>query len=82
MNGFLVTARFFMDDIPLRLLPTREDANAYVNGWDDDKFMVDRSDLDHAIDVQGSDCSEFVCLAVTEFRDGRPVGEATIVPKP
>lgn len=71
MNGFLVTARFSMDDTPLRLFTTYSDAVDYVRHFSETSVSF-RKDLDSAIDVQGYDPSDFVCLAVTEFQAGTP----------
>ena len=65
-SKFLVTARFTMDDIPVQLVDSREDAQDVVNRLTKhrEQFI---STVTAACDAMDSDASMFCCLAIVEF---------------
>jgi hypothetical protein len=66
MNGFLVIGRCGMDDIPLQLCATREEA------LENARSVTGEDVLALAPVVMGVDVSVFVSVCILEFRDGKP----------
>ena len=76
MNGFLVIAQYTMDDIPLRLLPTRAEAMTTVAFYQ--RLHPDRLHefAQESMKTIGRDASMQIDeaeLALTEFKDGKVV---------
>lgn len=68
MNGFVVLLGCSIDDFPVRLCATMEEATAFISGRDPLAGLTAEEE-----DVMGMDQSEPVCFSVVEFRDGKPV---------
>lgn len=66
MNGFLVIARFGMDDIPMHLFASREEAEEYAKN-------VEYKDACEAANDFDVDSSMMVNVCVCEFSEGKPL---------
>lgn len=66
MNGFLVVLVHTMDDLPVGLFATRQEAVEYADAHPE---MPTEAELD----VFPTDCSTPCNLSVVEFRGGMPV---------
>jgi hypothetical protein len=65
LSGFLVVALCSMDDVPLFLCGSYEEATAFARG-------VKEGDSERAVaHVFGREATEFYGVEVVEFRDGR-----------
>lgn len=68
MNGFLVLGRAIFDDVPVRLLPSKEVAHAFASLLTEDDVLSVASQLDTF------EASQVECIAIVEFWEGSPVG--------
>lgn len=67
MNGFLVLLCCLMDDIPVGLFPTQEEAMEFGRS-------LDEYPSENVEETFGIDLSEAVCVKSVEFRNGVPFG--------
>jgi hypothetical protein len=74
MNGHLVIVRTNLDDIPVRLFQTREEADDYANGMDDAAVLT----VTRGGNVFNVDASTFNGVWVVEFVGGEPVSSRLV----
>lgn len=72
MNGWLVFSIHNLDDIPVRMFPTREEAMAFAAA------MQPATENP----LMAWDQSGVICVKVLEFKDGLPQGPAEIIDFP
>lgn len=64
MNGYLVLARCYMDDIPMKVFASEDEATNYA-------FEVGKQEIEKkAFELFGMLASDLVSLNVLEIRDG------------
>ena len=66
MNGFLLTIGTRLDDLPIALFATRQEAEELARLCEHDECLFHRT----ALEQTGRDYAEPVCVAISEFRDG------------
>jgi hypothetical protein len=74
MNGHLVIVRTNLDDIPVRLCQTREEADDYANGMDDAAVLT----VTRGENVFNVDASTFNGVWVVEFVGGEPASSRLV----
>jgi hypothetical protein len=73
MDGFLIVGRGRMDDVPLRLCATREEAEEFARTVNFEDVRLEPLDV---FDVKVS-C--LLAVDVVEFRGGAPMGSTQIL---
>jgi hypothetical protein len=67
MTGFLVIGRCIMDDVPLRLCATAQEAREFASVLNEGDVIAE------AADVLNVGVSDVIGVDIVEFRDGAPV---------
>ena len=66
MDGFLLTVGTRLDDLPIAIFATRDEAVELSKLCEHDECVFHRT----ALEQTGRDYAEPVCVSVSEFRDG------------
>jgi hypothetical protein len=71
MNGYLVMLVHMMDDLPIALFKSPNDAGDYAR-------EVQEMPTDKIIKIFNTDCRTPICVKIVQFSDGFPV-DVTII---